>query len=231
MIQLEAAVTDLEKSPEIGVVVVKGQGGFFCSGADLSVASGEMAAPKEGIDMCEFMQNVTTRLHGLPCLSIAVVEGGALGGGTELSTACDFRIFTKGSKWRSVHVTMGLTPGWGGGARLVQLVGRTRALRLLCGAEMLTAEQAQAVGLADLVVDAAGEELEKKVDEFIAPFLSNPISSLRGCKAVVNAGASNNLRDALRLELTEFGQLWGAPANVEAVKKVLTKIHHEKTKA
>jgi ethylmalonyl-CoA/methylmalonyl-CoA decarboxylase len=225
MAELESHVSELEKDEEIAVLIVRGQGDFFCSGADLSVASGDMATPQQGADMCAFMQDVTTRLHRLPQISVAIIQGGAFGGGTELSTACDLRVFVQGAKWRCVHATMGLSPGWGGGARLVNLVGRTRALRLLCGAETVSTEQALAMGLADLVVPSMNE-VDDKVKELVQPYMDLPITAVRACKSVVAAGADLPLQEALAKELQVFSQVWGAPANVDAVRKVLARIHH-----
>jgi ethylmalonyl-CoA/methylmalonyl-CoA decarboxylase len=219
MVELEAAVAQLEKSPEVAVVLLKGEGGFFCSGADLSVATGEMAAPREGAEMCAFMQSVTTRLHDLPIISLALVRGGAYGGGTELSTACDHRIFAQGAKFRCVHATMGLSPGWGGGARLARLVGRTRALRLLCGAELVGAEQALAMGLCDVM--AKEEEFDAAVEAFIEPYLASPTSAVRACKSVLAAADAWDTEVALKFELGEFAKQWGSPANLDAVKRAL----------
>jgi len=124
------------------------------------------AAPHEGKDMCAFMQDVTTRFTRLPCISVGVVVGGAVGGGTELTTACDHRIFAQGATWHAVQPRMGLSTGWGGGARLVRLVGRSRALRLLAGSEPIDADAALRMGLADAVVPR--ETIDKRVEEFVA---------------------------------------------------------------
>jgi len=204
MAEFEVAVSQLERASDVTVVVLKGQGDFFCSGADLSASSlfapsqltrtratrcaltgmvaGEMArrlscapltrktrekaAPHEGKEMCAFMQEVTTRFTRLPCVSVGVIVGGAVGGGTELTTACDHRIFAQGAKWHAVQPRLGISTIWGGGARLVRLVGRSRALRLLAGSEAIDADEALRIGLADAVVPR--EDVDKRVAEFVA---------------------------------------------------------------
>ncbi len=77
------------------------------------------------------MQHTLQRLHSLPILSIAAVDGYAMGGGAELATACDLRVMSRRSVVQFVQLKMGVTPGWGGGTRLVRMVGREKALEML----------------------------------------------------------------------------------------------------
>ncbi|ETV82952.1 hypothetical protein, variant 2 [Aphanomyces astaci] len=103
--------------------------------------------------MSRVMTHALTRLRRLPFPSVAVVEGAAIGGGAEITTACDFRVLARSASIQFVHGRMGVSPGWGGGARLVQLVGRQRALRLLGRTEKVAAADAEVLGLADAVVE------------------------------------------------------------------------------
>ena len=131
-----------------------------------------------------------------------------------LATACDFRIMDEGSRVQFVQVRMGLSTGWGGGLRLVGLVGRRKALRILGGAEVLDAEAARAVGLADEVC-AAGTG-EAAVTTFLAPYLQGSPDALRAMKAAIVAGDSLGAK-ALAAEATAFGEVWGGPAHLEAM--------------
>lgn len=98
----------------------------------------------------------------LPIISIAAIEGPAIGGGAELSTACDHRILSRSAKVQFVHVRMGVSPGWGGGGRLSLLVGRQRALRMIGTAEPLAGQLALETGFADGLADE-GEALEESL--------------------------------------------------------------------
>lgn len=207
------AVEDLEAWKGAGLVL-KGAGGWFCAGADLDMVAAHLSSPEDGLAMCRYMQDVLGRLRDLPCVSVALVEGAALGGGAELLTACDFRIMDEGSRVRFVQVRMGLSTGWGGGLRLVGLVGRRKALRILGGAEVLDAEAARAVGLADEVC-AAGTG-EAAVTTFLAPYLQGSPDALRAMKAAIVAGDSLGAK-ALAAEATAFGEVWGGPAHLEAM--------------
>ena len=81
--------------------------------------------------MIELMQHNLARLQSLPLITVAYVEGMALGGGAELMTACDYRLARENAKIGFVQVRIGITTVWGGGARLVQLIGYNKALNLL----------------------------------------------------------------------------------------------------
>ena len=81
--------------------------------------------------MIELMQHNLARLQSLPLITVAYVEGMALGGGAELMTACDYRLARENAKIGFVQVRIGITAVWGGGARLVQLIGYNKALNLL----------------------------------------------------------------------------------------------------
>ncbi|XP_071004083.1 ethylmalonyl-CoA decarboxylase-like [Oncorhynchus clarkii lewisi] len=89
MVELEERVSQLEEWTEGKGLIIQGAAGKFCSGSDLNAVRA-ISNPQDGMKMCTFMQNALTRLLRLPLLSVALVERNALGGGAELTTACDF---------------------------------------------------------------------------------------------------------------------------------------------
>ncbi|CAN2391114.1 methylmalonyl-CoA decarboxylase activity, partial [Pristimantis euphronides] len=90
MLELEERISDLENWKEGKGLIVYGAEGTFCSGADLTTVKA-ISNPTDGLMMCMFMQNTVTRLQRLPLISVALIQGRAIGGGAELCTACDFR--------------------------------------------------------------------------------------------------------------------------------------------
>jgi enoyl-CoA hydratase/carnithine racemase len=130
----------------------------FCSGLDFSLAKEVVNTPEQGFLMCSMMTEALTRLRRLDMISVALIHGPALGGGAELATACDFRLITNdfatlpSSQIGFVHAKLGASPGWGGGGRLVQLVGRSRALLLLGTARVLSPQEALEAGLVDALL-------------------------------------------------------------------------------
>ena len=211
--ELEEAVAQLESQASEGLAVVKLEGRgdkCFCSGADLGVAD-----KVDGAEMCAFMQDVTARISRLSAVTVAVVRGGAYGGGSELSTSTDFRIFSSDAKMRWVHTKMNISPGWGGATRLARLVGKSRALRILCTAQVLTAQECAALGIADAVVEPSN--MDAAVAAFVAPILEAQPASIRACKtAVTGAPEFDDL--SYGVEAAAFASVWGSQANMEAIR-------------
>ncbi|KAI9152572.1 hypothetical protein H9P43_009364 [Blastocladiella emersonii ATCC 22665] len=164
MAELADCVDTLQQEQDkLAAVILTGAGGSFCTGFDLDVASSHVSTPEGGQTMAELMHDTLTRLRRLPLVSFAAVEGYAMGGGAELTTATDFRVVTYGSTIRFVHLKMGAAPGWGGAYRLSQLLGHPRALQLLMSCKKLDGEAAQKLGLAQWVCPT-GQALAKCID-------------------------------------------------------------------
>ncbi|XP_063054780.1 ethylmalonyl-CoA decarboxylase-like [Engraulis encrasicolus] len=217
MLELEERVAELEGWTKGKGLIVKGAGQNFCSGNDLNKIKA-MIDPQDGMKVCMFMQNALTRLNRLPLISVALVEGKALGGGAELTVACDFRLMAPGSVIQFMHKFIGLVPGWGGAARLVHIVGRQTALKLLASAKAVDPDYGMHIGLADGLVnstDAAGALAE--AGQWLARYTKVPAPVNRAVKQVVVSGSDLPLEDALKAEKDVFGTVWGAPANLAAL--------------
>ncbi|KAJ8290887.1 hypothetical protein GJAV_G00018850 [Gymnothorax javanicus] len=221
MLELQDRVSELEEWTEGKGLIVRGDAATFCSGSDLNAVQA-ISNPQEGMKMCMFMQNVLTRLLRLPLISVALVEGRALGGGAELATSCDFRLMTAGSEIRFVHKHMGLVPGWGGAARLVRIVGSQNALKLLAGAQKVDPAYGAQIGLSDGTVGPREGEAEgalREAEQWLSSFTTGPASVIRAVKKVVLSGREHPLDEALRTERDVFGTVWGGPANLEALAR------------
>ncbi|XP_036395580.1 ethylmalonyl-CoA decarboxylase [Megalops cyprinoides] len=220
MLELQDRVTQLEEWTEGKGLILHGAAGTFCSGSDLNAVRA-ISNPQDGMKMCMFMQNVLTRLLRLPLISVALVEGRALGGGSELTTACDFRLMTQGSEIQFVHKHMGLVPGWGGAARLVRIVGSQNALKVLAGARKVDTDYGERIGLSDgTVTPQSGESTALgEAEKWLSAFTKGPAPVIRAVKKVVLSGRELPLEDALRTEKDVFGTVWGGPANLEALAR------------
>ncbi|XP_030345404.1 ethylmalonyl-CoA decarboxylase isoform X2 [Strigops habroptila] len=175
---------------------------------------------QDGMNMCMFMQNTLTRLMRLPLISVALVQGKAIGGGAELTTACDFRLMTPGSEIRFVHKFMGLVPGWGGGARLMRIVGSGAALQLLSGAIRVDPERALRLGLSEETLSSSDEAAAlEEARAWLSQHTEGPASVIRAAKEVVAVGRELPMEAALRTEKDIFGTLWGGPANLQALAR------------
>ena len=203
MIDLEHCVTRLESWPG-SLLVVRGESGHFCSGADLRLVRGALAGEDGGKEMCAWMTRLLNTIYTAPYVSVAVIQGAAIGGGAELATATDFRLLESNSRFQFVQVKRGLSPGWGGAARLVSLVGRTRALRLLTSALPVEAEEALQWGLIDGVFEKGAAVTA--IEDFVAPMLAHSASAIRANKAAVVCGLREGLSSAGEAEV--FSAAW-----------------------
>ncbi|KAM6280100.1 ethylmalonyl-CoA decarboxylase isoform 1-T2 [Porphyrio hochstetteri] len=217
MLELQERVTELENWKDGKGLIVYGAGNTFCSGSDLNAVQA-ISNSQDGMNMCMFMQKTLTRLMRLPLISVALVQGKAVGGGAELTTACDFRLMTPGSEIRFVHKHMGLVPGWGGGARLVRIVGSGAALQLLSGAARVDPERALHLGLSEQTLSSSDETgALEEAQAWLGQYTEGPASVIRAMKKVVTAGRELPLEAALRMEKDIFGTVWGGPANLQAL--------------
>lgn len=216
MVKLAEVVDELEQWQLGKAVVLHGSEGSFCSGADLSIVKA-INTPEEGNLMCAFMQRTLTRLGRLPLVSVAAIEGRALGGGAEIPIACDFRLMSQDAEIRFVQVKMGLSPGWGGGARLVRLLGKQKALWLLGRGEKVNLAYALQLGLIDGELPNDKDVVTSCCD-WLSEFLAADTSVLRAIKSVVSAGDDSRLEDELDIERSIFTTLWGAEANRKALE-------------
>jgi ethylmalonyl-CoA/methylmalonyl-CoA decarboxylase len=143
--------------------------------------------------------------------------GKALGGGAEVAVACDYRAFAKDASIGFVQSKLGLTPGWGGGVRLVELIGRKHALRALSNGVIYTGEEARLIGLADYLVNS-GQDGLNDVQTALRQLTSakSPAVQQAAKKVVVNASAVD-FSAKLDGERDIFGTVWGGPAHVEAM--------------
>jgi len=162
-----AAVARIKQDPKVRTTVIQAEGKVFLAGADVK------AMVNYGVDQAREYgsqgQGVLADLASLPSITVAAINGAALGGGLELPLACDFRIAVKSAKLGLPEVTLGLIPGWSGITRLTRLVGAPRAKRLYLSGNPVSADDGLAFGLVDEVVNSV-EDLAPRVAAFCKSF-------------------------------------------------------------
>lgn len=164
---LSAAVNRLAGNADVWSVVFRAEGKAFLAGADIKQMSGFDAS--SALEFSKKGNAVMDRIAGLDAITVAAIQGPALGGGCELALACDFRIAVKDARIGVPETTLGLIPGWGGTKRLPQIVGPALARRLIFSGVALEAEVAAKVGLVNIVVDGAAQ-LDAAVDAWLKEF-------------------------------------------------------------
>jgi len=202
MRELDALFAELAAADEIDVVVLTGAGDrAFVAGADIK----EMAKMDTiaGRDWGAFGQRVMQRIEDLPQPVIAAVNGFALGGGCELSLACDIRYASDTAKFGQPEVKWGICAGFGGSQRLVRAVGPAMAKEMLYTAGMIDAEEALRIGLVNRVLPQA--ELLPAVLELARNIQANARFAVRATKRAILHGQDMDQRAAIEHEAQLFG--------------------------
>jgi enoyl-CoA hydratase len=148
--RLGDAVAKAAHDKSIRFTVIRAEGTVFIAGADIKEMSG--FGPEEATRFGRDGSGVCDAIENLPSITIAALQGAALGGGCEIALACDFRIATANVKIGLPETILGLIPGWGGVPRAYRLLGAPMAKRLIFSGRPLSGDQAKDVGLVDDVV-------------------------------------------------------------------------------
>lgn len=182
---------------DVRVVIVRGEGRAFSAGLDLSVARGggdsslpQLAAlsPEECAERIAGFQDAFTWLRRPSLVTIAAVQGHAIGAGFQLALNCDLRVLADDARFSMAEVTLGLVPDLGGTKRLTELVGPSRALEICLTGRRIPAPEADRIGLATAVVP--GAELSGAVSDLAAAVLAADQGAVAEIKALL-AGASD----------------------------------------
>jgi enoyl-CoA hydratase len=191
----------------------------FVAGADI----GEMAemTPVAAKRFADAGQRLCHRIEALPFPVIAAVNGFALGGGCELALACDFIYAAEGAKLGLPEVTLGVMPGFGGTQRLLRRVGAARAREFVYTGDMVSAEQALAIGLVNAVYPAA--ELVLRARDAALKIASRGPLAVAAAKRVMLQGEGIDLASACELEAQTFAGLFGSDDQREGMKAFLAK--------
>jgi enoyl-CoA hydratase/carnithine racemase len=220
IVEFETALAQLQRT-DISVLVVTGAGdSAFVSGGDLKDLSA--IRDREGaIEMAQRMRRVLDTLSSFPVPVIAAMNGTALGGGAEVAVACDLRMAAADVSIGFNQVRLAIMPAWGGAERLVEVVGRSRALELVATGRILTAAQANAIGLVEHVVDRA--LFEARWRELAADFAALPFSAARSVKTVIAAVRPHQHPATERQAVELFADLWIGDEHWAAAERLMAR--------
>jgi 3-hydroxypropionyl-coenzyme A dehydratase len=155
--ELYRAIDIVGVDDSIKVVIITGTGErSFCAGADIRYVVN--INPIEAERYATFVHTLLNKVDNLEKPVIAAINGYALGGGCELALACDIRIASSNAKIGQTEVTIGIPPGWGGTQRLLRIVGPAKAKELIFTGKMITAEEAEQIGLVNKVVSLESKD-------------------------------------------------------------------------
>ncbi len=195
---LDAALDLAQRSPEVVSVVLTGTGRAFCAGADLKYVR-TLATDRGTGDFLEGVQRLMARLDAFHKPVIAALNGLTLAGGLELVLCCDLIVAARSAKIGDAHANYGLLPGGGSSVRLPRVIGVNRAKYLLFTGDFVSAEDMQAAGLINQVVEDG--QLEAATQALANRLAAKSPLGLQRMKALVDDGLEQPESTALRLEL------------------------------
>ena len=216
---LDAALDAVEANDEVLVVILTGAGRSFVAGADI----GQMKDPhsRSGQEIRQLWQPGLLKLENFPKPVIAAVNGFALGGGCELSMACDIRLASEKAKFGQPEVGLGITPGFGGTQRLARIVGVSNAMELILTAKTINAARAQELGLVSHVYPP--EELMDKAMELAQAIAANAQVAVRQSKAAIRRGSRRICTPAPPMRAEAFGLCFATEDQKDAMTAFVNK--------
>jgi len=216
---LDGILTELWTDQEVRAVVLTGEGGVFCAGADLSKYISNSVA---FMDFTRKGERTFRRLTEIPKITIAVLKGYALGGGLELALSCDLRIATDGVELGFTEVGIGLVPAWSGSQRLPRMIGTSLASSMILTSEKIRGKRALEIGMVHRLV-TAGDPDEAALKWGAELASSQAPVAVMMAKRLINKGGEVPSDVGLEMEAMAAGVLYGTADLKEGISAMLGK--------
>ena len=212
-------VLDNIKNDDSLAVIITGEGRAFVAGADIK----EMMDmnPEEARRFAGIGQSVFNKIEHLPKPVIAAVNGFALGGGTELAMSCDIILASEKAKFGQPEVALAVIPGFGGTQRLPRIVGRNIAKELIYSGNIIGADEAYRIGLANRLLPP--EELMEAAKKLSDTMSKKGPMAVRLAKEAINGGLDMTLSEGLQLEAEKFSDLFNSYDQKEGMDAFVNK--------
>ena len=218
--ELHQVLVDARDDSSVRVLILTGAGEkAFVAGADINELAQQ--TPADGKEFSVYGQNIARLLETMGKPSICAINGFALGGGCEMALCCSIRIASKTAKLGQPEVKLGIIPGYGGSQRLARLCGKGVAHELCLTGEMISAEEAQRVGLINHVYEPA--ELLPAAETMAKKIIEKAPLAVKYCMEAIERGVEMPLEEGLFLEATLFGLCCATADMREGTKAFLEK--------
>ncbi|PYZ93693.1 enoyl-CoA hydratase [Salipaludibacillus keqinensis] len=220
ILELEQAIDELIETPEVKVILLRGEGRFFAAGADIK----EFTSVKHGQQFREMSregQRVFRKFELSTKPVLACIHGAALGGGLELAMACHIRLVANDAKLGLPELQLGLIPGFAGTQRLPRLVGKAKATEMMLTSEPVTGEQAVSLGLANQSFPS--ENFLEKAKEFAHNISEKSAPSLSYVLELVQESEKEQLERGQEKEAVRFGDVFEKRDASEGIKAFMEK--------
>jgi enoyl-CoA hydratase/carnithine racemase len=217
--ELAEAARDAAARADVGAVVVWGGRKLFAAGADIKGMAG--FGTEEIRPWVTSLGEACDVLAEIPKVTIAAINGFALGGGCELALACDLRLAAIDAELGQPEILIGVMPGAGGTQRLPRVVGEARAKELILTGRRVDADEAARIGLATGVLPA--DDVYEAAVAQARGFASGPTLALASAKDAIHRAAHAGLREGLRAERSAFCRLFDTADQTEGMTAFLQK--------
>lgn len=227
MTGLLEALTQAASDSKIGAVVLTGAGRGFCAGGDITAmrARNESSAPaptiEERVAGLRRGEDVSLLLHEMPKVTIAAVNGPAAGAGLSLAMACDIRLASDAARFGTAFAKVGFSGDYGGTWSLTRLVGSAKAREMYFTGDIINADEALKLGIANRVFPATS--FRDEVHAFASKIANGPTIAYSYMKANLNAAINHELRELLDREAWGQTMTGHTEDHREAVKAFLEK--------
>jgi enoyl-CoA hydratase len=218
--ELKLVLTDARDDVSVRVLILTGSGEkAFVAGADINELAQQ--TPVNGKEFSLYGQGVFHMLETIGKPSICAINGFALGGGCELALCCSIRLASKTAKLGQPEVKLGILPGYGGSQRMARLCGKGTAHELCLTGEMISAEEAQCIGLVNHIYEPA--ELLPAAETMANKIIEKAPLAVKYCMEAIERGVEMPLEEGLFLEATLFGLCCATEDMREGTKAFLEK--------
>jgi len=209
---------------DIKAIIITGEAGFFVGGADIKMMQEHMGhnLPSFIEAYTVHLQRAFNKIEEIPKPVIAAINGHAMGGGCELTLACDFRFMAKGkAKIGLPEVKLGILPGAGGLQRLPRLIGKAKAMEMIIKGSLLSAEEALEVGLVHKVFDLS--ELFDQTVKYAADMAKQATLAIGMIKKCINRGLETSVVAGLAYDIECQDHLFRSKDGIEGISAFIEK--------
>ncbi len=218
--ELEAVLGALAADDAVKVVVLAGAGRYFVAGADIRLLA-QIPSSREGTELALKGQAILNKIEAFDKPVIAAVNGVCLGGGLELALCCHIRLAAEGARFGLPEINLGIMPGFGATQRLPRAIGRSKATELILTGDVISAQEAKALGLISQVVPA--DDLPRHAQGLARRIAAKGQVAVRAALRAIHPGVGLGLREGLALEASLFGKLCDTEDKKEGVAAFLEK--------
>ncbi len=218
---IRLAVEDAARDDDVRFLVITGTGSAFCAGADVKAMAAGVGQSGGGGEGGSDHVSLPLLLHQFDKPVIAAINGVAVGGGLDLALACDIRIASDQSRFAEVFIRRGLIPAMGGIFFLPRLVGIDRACQIIWTGDMISAEEAERIGLVTTVVPH--DELESATRELAEKLAKGPPLAIQKAKRAIYQGLGTDLETSLKVTSAAVGELRKTDDHAEGARAFVEK--------